>query len=1054
MNRIISILFLVIALLMVNTALAKTITLVSKGKSVVIPFSTTHKFQFGQLSPANKTILLKIKSRMDTTGLGGSLHFLKITVNGQLVNPNKGRSVSRLLNKPLIAPVTPKLKYKWCDDGKWNVLYAPDFKAAYSQKYYVGDPYLYVFDITDLINPVAENRIEIRNCATAKFVSRVGQKYENGKKLDMVIGSLVLEKNPGASPTMKEVTGKVAVINHGEPAAGPAVYQGKILPGGGFLLNIGKNTYRFFSFFSYPDAGFNRMDNGKPVRGENGWKVSVKGNQVIAEGRYYRIVRTINFTPRRVEISDAISNLNKRTAFGLSVRNELVLGKFKNAPIRLAGCPDPARSKYSAFSNPSIHIVVPEGGIGFIAEDVVYRCQSLLYVEPDKKTEAAAGIRTDMLRLAPGETYTLKWAVYPVAGPDYYDFINLARVDWNANYTALGPWRWGRHAIKDMPVEKLRKLLKEQGIRYYIASQWTENKWHPPENKQGTCRLAFGSDVFSDYWTYRRKSELETIEKLRKADPGIKAFWYFNLRRESSDDTLTRFKDSVFLDKNGNPVPTVWPGTKTPTYLMVPTLKNNFGKAALETARRYLDEAGLDGIYWDETAGVQFNRILVSYSNYDGHSCLLDPKTWRMKREVGVATLSEMPLYNAVIKLIKDRGKMLLCNGSPASLKYREGVQCMIEVQHNSYYAFEGNLNTPLGYMSWSSSWDDFLRAFDMATLPADCLETELPHDISPFLFPFTTIEIHAGYMLGKERIVATHSGNYGWHGTRSLAQVRHFNKVGKLTNVDFVTTINKEARTDVTLNAKEAIVLERVPMSFEPGNEKNAEVQKIKYDAKSISLYLNAPHGGILKVDTGKFALQNGKSINVYFDSKLHSIKVIDQKLDITVPTGFSGFINIGEKKSNLRKPKKKITLSINGAFKDAQNGLPAGWAQNKGSWAKPYGKVTSSDGILNISSIGKVTEVYFKKYFAAEDGDQLTFSLKAKGKGSLTFGYYVSDKDHKWICSNIKQVKLTKDFKQIDNIFTVKGKKGRKAGEIKIVVGTPWDSNTSIKNIKVIMN
>lgn len=62
--------------------------------------------------------------------------------------------------------------------------------------------------------------------------------------------------------------------------------------------------------------------------------------------------------------------------------------------------------------------------------------------------------------------------------------------------------------------------------------------------------------------------------------------------------------------------------------------------------------------------------------------------------------------------------------------------------------------------------------------------------------------------------------------------------------------------------------------------------------------------------------------------------------------------------------------------------------------------------------------------------------------------------DKDRKWICSNIKQVKLTKDFKQIDNIFTVRGKSGRKAGEIRIVVGTPWDSSASLKNIKVSMH
>jgi len=1055
MSRIILMLLLSCFFLMSAVSRARTTTLVNKEKTVIIPFSKVHKFQFGSTPQSNKTILLKIKSRMDTKGLGGSLHFLKIIVNGHVLEPNKGRSVCRLLNKPLIAPVTPKLNFKWCDGSKWNVLYAPDFKAAYTQKYYVGDPYLYVFDITDLANPVAENRIEILNCATSKFVARVGVKHKKGKKLDMVIGSLIIEEKSGASPTMKEVAGKVVVINRGEPAAGPASYRGKLLSGGGFVLNIGNNTYRFLSRFSYPDAGFNYLNADKQIIGQKGWKVSVKDNKVIAKGPYYTIVRTVKFTSRRVEISDAITNHNKKSSFGLAVRNEMILGTLKDSPIRLAGCPDPARSEYYSPLNPSVHIVTPDGGIGFIAEDDVYRCQARLYIRSDNKMgQPVAGIRTDMLRLAPGETYTLKWAVYPVAGRDYYDFINLARVDWSANYTAVGPWRWGGHSIRNMSVKKLRSLIKQQDIRYYIGGDWVESKWHPANNKKGIQRIAFGSDVFSEYWAYRRKASLKTIDKLRKASPRIKTFWYFDVMRESANDTLTRFKDSLFIDKNGRPVVTVWPNTKNPTYQMVPTLKNNFGKAALETARRYLDEAGLDGIYWDETGGIQFNRMLISYSNYDGHSCLLDPKTWRMKRQVGIVLLSAAPFQNAVIKMIKKRGKMLLTNGSPVSLQARKNIQCMIEVQHNSYYAFEGNLNTPLGYMSWSSSWDDFLRVFGMATLPADCLQTVLPHDISPFLFPFTTIEIHPGYMLAKERIVATHSGNYGWVGTRSLAQVRHFNKVGRLTNLDFMTTINSEARTAVTLNAKEAIVLERVPLCFEPGNGSKAEVEEISYDTKAISLYLNAPHGGELKIDSGKFPLQEAKSINVYLDNKLHSIEVVNKKLNISVPAGFSGFINVGERKSNLRKPKKKIELSINGVFSDVTNGLPAGWVQNKGSWARPYGKITSSEGVLNINSISKVTEVYFKKNFTAVDGDQVTFSLESKGKGSLTFGYYVSDKNNKWICSNIKQVKLTGKFQRFTNIFTVKGKKGRKAGTIRVVVGTPWDSSASLKNIKVTMN
>jgi hypothetical protein len=895
MSRFTYAMILMSILLTANNIFAKITKLVEREKSVVIPFSEGRKFQFGSTPQAKRTILLKIKTRMDTKGLGGSLHFLKIIVNGHELAPNKGRSICRLLNKPLFAPVTPKLKHKWCDDNKWNVLYAPDFEAAYSQKFYIGDPYLYIFDITDLSNPVAENRIEIKNCATAKFVNRVGQKYKNGKKLDMVIGSLIIEEKDVPSPTMQETVGKVEIINRGEPAAGPASYHGKLLPGGGFSLNIGRNTYSFSSKFSYPDAGFNCLTAGSKVNQER-WKVSVKGNIVYAECPYYKIVRTVNFTPRRIEISDAITNRNSEKPFGLSVRNELISKTLANAPIRLAGSPDPARAEYYAPLNPSVHIVTPEGGIGFVAEDPVYRCQGMLYAKPDgKKNNITAGIRTDMLRLSPGETYTLKWAVYPVAGKDYYDFINLVRVDWKANFTALGPWRWGGHSLREMSLEKMRKVIREQGIRYYIGSDWCESKWHPADNKQGVQRIAFGSDVFSDYWTYRRNASLKLINKIREASPGIKVFWYFDTMRESADDTMTRFEDSLFLDKNGKPVVTTWPNTNNPTYQMVPTLKNNFGKAALETARRYLDEVGLDGIYWDETGGIQFNRILISYSNYDGHSCLLDPKTWRMKREVGVVLLSAMPFMNAVIDMVKKRGKMMLTNGSPISLKARQNIQGMIEVQHNSYYAYEGNLNTPLGYMSWSSSWDDFLRVLNMATLPADCLQTELPHDISPFMFPFTTIEIHPGYMLAKERIIVTHSGNYGWHGTRSLAQVRHFNSFGKLTNVDFKTVIGKEARTRIDLKMKEAVVLERIPISFEPKDaEDQIEISKVKYSADEISMDFKASKGGILKINNGRFILKDNIRVNVLLGRKRYKNEINGNSLEINIPSGFAGSVNV----------------------------------------------------------------------------------------------------------------------------------------------------------------
>src|SRR5690606_17803345 len=110
------------------------------------------------------------------------------------------------------------------------------------------------------------------------------------------------------------------------------------------------------------------------------------------------------------------------------------------------------------------------------------------------------------------------------------------------------------------------------------------------------------------------------------------------------------------------------------------------------------------------------------------------------------------------------------------------------------------------------------------AMLPITSLRTtgaqkpyELPHDILPHLFPFTPIELHAGYLLGRERIIATHSGNYGWQNERALAQVVHFGAQGKIASADFVTKVGSEARTAVMLQNQEAVVLKRLPLRLEP---------------------------------------------------------------------------------------------------------------------------------------------------------------------------------------------------------------------------------------------
>src|SRR5690606_10820305 len=118
------------------------------------------------------------------------------------------------------------------------------------------------------------------------------------------------------------------------------------------------------------------------------------------------------------------------------VRHEMDLSGLENPAVRLAGSTDPTLSEYHSPGNPSVHVTAPDHTIALLCEDDVFRNQSRLFVR-DGSTPAA-GIRTEMLRLAPGETYNLQWSVYPVASQDYFDFVNVVREDWGANYTVEG----------------------------------------------------------------------------------------------------------------------------------------------------------------------------------------------------------------------------------------------------------------------------------------------------------------------------------------------------------------------------------------------------------------------------------------------------------------------------------------------------------------------------------------------------------------------------------------------------------------------------------------
>jgi hypothetical protein len=866
---------------------AKNIPLISK--EISIPRSGSRTFGFGTVSQRGTTVLLEVSSRLNNRNLGGSTAIMTIFVNGKEVKVSKNRHAIRLVNKPLISPVAANTPASWFADARaWRVIYAPDFKGGLKQSFYKGDPYTLVLDITDLIDPTAENRLKLVNLVTNSARWR-GLKSNAG---ELVVQRLNIRTKRGASPMMLPSVDIKPIINRGQAAVGSAEYSGKIMPGGGFAITVGKRQWNFASAFSYPNAGLNYLLPSGKAKGQVGWKVRVKlrkdGGDIFARSPHYKLHRSIRFTARKVEVKDKLTNRNSRLALGLMVRHEVNLKGLKVPVIRLAGNPDPAVNKYHSGMNPSVHISLPDQSIGLLCEDDVFRNQVKLFCK-----SSTAGICTEMLRLGPGKTYCLEWSVYPVAGPDYFDFINLVRKDWGANFTLNGPYTlFNPEWILAKPIEKLREMFAHHGIKYAISN----GSWRIG-NRTKNQRNAFGTGVFENIWADHRRKLREAAARIRKAAPQVKIMTYFDSRRDSAKGCHERFRDSWWTNSKGKQLFTTWgaPGTNNLCYTFIPMLNNSFGKAMLASVDRYISETDSDSIYWDEMGGGGgFGKIGITYNMFDGNSCLLDLKRYTIKREVGIPSLLINSYLLAVSKLLHDQGRPLLGNGGADTRSLLASkVPRMLEIQHNDFWCYESNLGSPLGWTyPCGFSFKGTIRTIGLGCLPLG-VPLGAKHEISRYLFPFTPIELHHGYLLGKERAIVLHDGNYGWVGKTCLVQLRHFNSKGILINDDSPTLIGKEARTAVKLAKGEAMVLVRTPLEFNP-TAGTAKASKLSYEKNVISLQLDAPQGGVLKINSEKFLLKNGTTVKVSLANKAQSLKVENNSLHINIPAKFNANISI----------------------------------------------------------------------------------------------------------------------------------------------------------------
>ena len=655
---------------------------------------------------------------------------------------------------------------------------------------------------------------------------------------------------PVASPQEK-------VVGALPPAVLPAPYKVELKEGGGFTVNVKGKSYRIESTYSYPHGGENRLAAGSPDRGgEAAWEVKIgkkRGNiqQVTAAGKYYDISRTIEQQPTRIIVRDTIRN-----------KWDQVLGIILSNRVNAKGLKD---VEVTRMTNPTIFVARNDCGVGLIALDDLYQLQ-----QHNAFTDGIAEIRDEHFGLDKGASYTIEWAVYPTATADYYDFINRVRRDEGINGRAEGAWV----GIPRFRVPS-REFIDLRHARYLSVG----TPWYPIDARKEAPRVSIEGIEFMEY-----PKECARIRKffddVKRAHPDVRVMIHVAHGLYCCNDPQKRFPDSLAIDTNGRQMHY---GPNALSYygrywskemfdanwrwwIFYPTLDNSFGKAMIKAMEYMMDEMGATAM-WADGYLSGYVKGLYSHDRWDGHSVTIDPKTKLVTRKKNLVPYTSGPALKKVIRLIADRGGVLITNGLPGPRSFwKEHYLTSNETGGGDARPIGGlhlgRTVTPLGNPSAIKNerdiYRDILAKLDFGALYWWYGAYSLPSHktLVEHMYPITFESIHAGTVRGKERIVTKRSGVYGWHDDPSLHKIHLCDARGALTRSRFITTVDDAAvRTHIQLQKDQSAVVEKLPITLKTGAPVNVLVRQ--YAGQGIKMLLNGKGKATLQIRTGTFEIK-----------------------------------------------------------------------------------------------------------------------------------------------------------------------------------------------------
>ena len=682
---------------------------------------------------------------------------------------------------------------------------------------------------------------------------------------------------------------KTETVGELPPPPPPVEYNFTLSNGGGFVVTIKGKSYPVESSYSYPHGGENRLSadgkgNGK---GENQWHVATKkldekNYEVSADGVFYSINRKITLRSNRIDVRDTIRN-----------KSAEVLGIILSNQVKTAGKPAPS---VTMPGNYTIYIKAADHGLALVGLDDVYQLQQHTY-----NRDGVASMTTDKFGLDAGAEYTIEWAVYPTATPDYLEFINTFRKVEGLNRTIDGAFALVGEDGKTGPDVRSKPISPEEinakGVKYVSYFYLISPADDPGASLEGI-----------EFVKYPKESALlrKSIAETYCLSPGVKASFHIAHGLYFTDQPKQLFPDSRVIRSDGKQI---FYGADSPAYycrfisqkhfnegyrwwIFYPTMENSFGRAILAAIDYMFDEIGAKFMYADGFfsgyAHVGGNPEGYIQDTWDGHSVEIDPATKTVKRKLGLVSYLSLPVLGAVVRKVSARGGVVITNGrsGPRSM-WKENYFTVCETAGQDKLGIErlyiGPTIMPFGNPGKCTSrqglYDDILAKLNFGALYSyfgDKSYAVKDPMIVRHMYPFTREETHAGWAKGRERIITRVPGVYGWQGDKHLHFIYRSDAKGYLvSNEDFSTADGSGVRTALNLQTKQSAIVEKIPVVIETQNPVNLLVRK--YNSGGMELCANGRGDIRLILNNGKFPIASGEFYQVVLSSKISSVKTDD---------------------------------------------------------------------------------------------------------------------------------------------------------------------------------